>query len=230
MDMSTKKKVLSTAMALTASLAMVTGASAAEVSDTGTQDVQFEIEGGDLTLTTKEINSFETINLGELEEKGNLGNSVRGKFTTSFVEPYEITDARGTGEGYHLTVSATNFTEIMPEESTDDPLVLSTGTLTLDADSLTSITRPGGEDGGEMTPTNELLDGAIIDGESAVTVLNAEVGTGLGDWELNFSDEVLKLNIDVTLDTYIDAKNYGDKDLATPFESTLTWNLVSAPQ
>lgn len=229
--MTFRKKALATTMALTASLAMVTGASAAEPVEINgvkypngnTQDVEFGVQGGDLTLTIQDVENFGTVEL----------TGVPQKAYTNFdeVNPFNITDARGTGEGYKLDVSATQFEKVEPAggfvNGDDDKVTLAPGHLSLNK--FQTIERVGGAGmSQELLPEHgEYWDTAQVIDDGSSTFLTAEVGSGKGNIDLTFGESALVLNVDSSQYEYIDKVNFPDEP--TPYVSTITWTLHAAP-
>lgn len=219
-----KKKVLTTGMAILASMAIVSTVSADEVDGDPIEGeenpalqnkVDFTIGGGDLTLETSPINTF-----GDIELK-----ATPETHTTSFENAFQVQDLRGTQEGWNVTVQSSVFKVVEPgsgyAEGTEG-FELPTGSLSLSP--IQSIERVG--DGIGDLPTGSQTDYQIID-DGTINVISAEVGTGVGVFDFTFSEEALSLVVDSTT-AKIDNVNYPDE--STPYEATVSWNIVSGPQ
>ena|SRR5690625_166248 len=185
-----KKKALVTGAAIVVSLTMVTGVSA----DTQSNDVDIEIEGGEVSLETSAIETFGTIVL----------EATPQTYETSFENDFTVTDLSGTHEGWRVDVSASHFLngeDILPE-----------GSLSLDP--VSNIERVG--TGYGSLPVKSMETNTIID-SGTNTVVEAEEGSGMGVFDITFPTDALSLTVDATI-----AK-------AGEYESTLTWDLISAP-
>lgn len=182
--------------------------------DTQSHDVTAIVGGGDLTLWIPEIITFGQIKLGSQPKIVN----------TSFDDMFNIKDSRGSGEGWRLDVTASRFTEVTPGtgfQSGTSANILPIGSLTLSP--LSSIVRVGAGTG--ALPTSKLLSPTIID-DGPITVSGANIGEGMGEFNLTFGVNALSLAVDPAT-AKIDKVNYPSGD--TPYASTLTWTLVSAP-
>lgn len=169
---------------------------------------------GDLTLQIPQINSF-----------GNIKLNPQAKLVhTGFDDNFKVIDSRGTAEGWRLDLSASRFTETTPVggfASGTSAVVLPTGSLSLLP--LNRITRVGSSVG--TLPQSTLGANTIID-DGVVTVSTAPVGGGMGEFDLEFTNNALSLVVD-SATAKIDKVNYPGAD--TPYYSILTWTLVSAP-
>lgn len=210
-----KKKLFAVPFAVVASLAIATGAFANDgVADTGEQKAGFEIEGGDLTLQVADINDFGKVHL----------DGTSKVVTTSFTDSFKVTDARGTGEGWRLDVSSTQFEVVEPDGGFAEGTtanILPVGTLSLSP--LETIEQVG--IGESILPTSMLSAASIID-DGSVSVAKADIGEGMGEFDLTFGQDALSVALDPST-AKIDKVNYPDS--STPYEATVTWNLVSAP-
>lgn len=217
MDESKSKSKKAMLALLMASVALVptfmSGAGVAEAS-TSPQSATFELGGGDLTLTAPDITSFGTVNLTPQAQT----------VTTGFTDTFGVSDARGTGEGWRLAVNSTQFEMVEPLAGFapgTSAHALPAGSLTLKP--LTAIERQGTAPGAD--PTSKMTLNSIID-SGAVTVANANVDEGMGDFKLSFEKDALGLVID-SATAKIDKVNY--PDAPTPYEATVTWTLVTGP-
>lgn len=181
--------------------------------DGQSDDVDFVLNSGILELQTAPIQSF-----GEIQ----IDNQIK-PYKTSFESAFNIKDLRGTQAGWRLDVSATQFKVVEPIggfKAGTSANKLPIGSLTLSP--LESINRIGIGDGG--LPVNKLSGNTIID-DGIVTVATANMGDGVGEFDLVFPEGALTLVINPAT-AKVDTVNYPN---GTPYESTLTWTLVSAP-
>lgn len=174
--------------------------------------IHLRLTGGDLRLDVPEIVGFGKVKLGERKE-----------LTTSFADRFTVTDARGTGEGWRLSVRATQFTEVEPEggfkEGTGH-LTLPEGSLTLSKD--IEVGQINTTDG--IEPSHVMSEDKVIDSGESVLVVEAFRDEGMGKYGVEFGENALKLLLDPS-NVRLDGDNY--KGAATPYESTLTWELVT---
>lgn len=185
-----KKQVFTVGVAIVVSLTMVTGVFA----DTKSNDVDITVQAGEFSLSTSDIDSFSDITL-EAEPQ---------TYSTSFASAFTTKDLRGSQAGWRLDVSASPFA------TADHQLPL--GSISLDT--ISKIERVG--EGTGAPPTISMAHRIVID-EGAVEVAKADVGTGMGVFNITFPDDALSLVVDATT-----AKT-------GTYKSTLTWDLVTAP-
>lgn len=143
----------------TAALALMTTVFAGTTlaADTG---VDSTITGGNLELSAISATAFSGTTLnGEIQED-----------TTASIQPFTIKDARGTGTGWNLSISATPFTNPVA------PKALSPNTLTIAAPATEAVT------GSSLAADLAALGGAIDNG--SVKVLTAEVNEGMGTFNI----------------------------------------------
>jgi len=164
------------------------------VDEKNNTNVNIEMQGGDLTFDLEKNEgekSFEAIELEEL-----VGNENGLKKELSPFKKLTIKDARGTKEGYHMTVKADQF------EGKNKKNKLDTGVL--------SIVEPDKEDrtanlGGSDSEVKVMeTKGKIIDGGSQ-KIIEATKGHGAGINTFNFKEKHLIFNLkqqDVIADTY----------------------------
>lgn len=143
----------------TAALALMTTvfASTTMAADTG---VNSTITGGDLKLSEISATAFAGLTLD-----GKIQND-----STATIQPFTVTDARGTGTGWDVSISATPFT------NSAAPKALSPNTLTIAAPAVTA--GEGSSSAADLTK----LDGAIDNGQ--VKMLTAEANEGMGTYEV----------------------------------------------
>lgn len=182
--------------------------------DTQTHDVTAAFSGGSLTLTIPQIITFGNIKLGSQSKLVNTG----------FDDIFKVTDSRGTSEGWRLDLTSTQFKEIEPVggfKVGTSANILPVGSMSISP--FTNVSRLGGNLG--TMPTNTLTANSIID-NGAITISTAVVGTGSGEFDFTYGASALSLVVDPST-AKVDKANYPSGD--TPYEATLTWNLVSAP-
>lgn len=172
------------------------------------------LEEGDFRLSTAEINDFGDIKL----------TAKKQTLTTSFKDVFGVIDARGTQEGWNMTVSATPFTVETFDGFVGLPHQLPLGSLALNVPK--NIEQVGNVHNSQL-PTISLNELSIIDGENhSVKLLNAEQHKGMGEFKFSFGLDALSLTVDAVT-AKIDEINYPDSN--TPYISTVTWNLISGP-
>lgn len=192
--------------------------SAAENDATANHQASIELLQGEFTLETQGVLDF-----------GQHKIEAQAKtVSTGFAGDFGVIDARGTQEGWSVTVEATPFTMVEPAggfiNGVSDKYSLPYGSLVLNP--LETILGVYGE-GSDIYPKGATAGTAIdLDGGGAVKVASAEIGKGMGEYKLTFGVDALELVIDPTT-AKIDNENHPGG--ITPYESTLTWNLVTGP-
>lgn len=174
----------------------------------------FNLISGGLSLKSSPIKSF-----GDIE----IGNETK-TYETSFENPFNLKDFRGTQEGWKVSVSAEPFKVAEPNggfaEGTEAH-ELPSGTLSLKP--IANLEEVGDESG--ELPKINLTENTVIDNGS-VEVLSAKAGTGSGEYSFEFEENPLELTINPKT-IKVDAVNYPNG--VTPYESVITWDLVQAP-
>lgn len=172
------------------------------------------LEEGDFRLTTSDINDFGHVRL----------TAKKQKLTTDFKSNFGIIDARGTQEGWSVTVSATPFTVETFDGFVGVPHELPLGSLALNIP--TNIEQIGNVHNSQL-PSITLNELSVIDGENhAVQLLNADKNKGMGEFKFSFEKDALALTVDAVT-AKIDTVNYPEQN--TPYTSTVTWNLITSP-
>ena len=146
------------------------------------------VTGGELSITTPLADDFE-------------GRSITGadQLTTASLAAFTVSDLRGSGAGWHVTVDATQFTGVSHN--------LATGSLTMSAPTVASPDT--------LSPDPTINTGPYtIDVASPVTIASAAIDTGMGNYDFSATTLTLSLPADVYADTYT---------------STVTLTAVSAP-
>ncbi|WP_158176897.1 WxL domain-containing protein [Heyndrickxia camelliae] len=181
---------------------------------TGTTIVSGSISGGDLDLVAPASASFSAVNLNGSVQTANANPGT-----------LSITDATGTGEGYRVTVQATQLTEKAPSGG------FATGTTAnVLPKGLLTLTSAGGSISANSgtTATAPKFNGTswIIDNGSATTIVTANKGEGLGKFDVSFPTNGLSLNLNPNT-VMVDKTNYPTG--ATPYQTTITYTIISGP-
>lgn len=169
--------------------------------------------GEGLSLYIPRIDYFDDIKL----------TGKRQEYTTSFWHEFTVYKETKVEEGWRLDVSSTQFEEEEPWGGFapgTSAYKLPPGSLLLAP--VDTIERY--DDGGGLLPTGNLLSNTVID-NGVVTVVSADRAVGKGDYDLVYPEEALTLVIDGST-ALVDNVNYPN---GTPYEATITWNLISAP-
>ncbi|HUR18392.1 MAG TPA: WxL domain-containing protein [Acidimicrobiales bacterium] len=163
-------------------------------------DANVVVTGGSLGITTAPL-------------AGNFaGVTLDGtaKTTTASFDNFEVNDARGSGDGWNVTVQATTMAE---HDGSD---YVASG-KTLPADSLSLATATVVADGTTSgAPT--MTAGSYSLTTSAVKIASAAVDAGMGKYDISFAGTNADLTLSVPSNAY--AKTY---------RSDLTLTLASTP-
>lgn len=148
------------------------------------------VTGGELTITNPLAADF-------------AGAAITGaaQTTTAALAAFSVSDLRGTGDGWHVTAQATQF---------------STGgvtPITLAANSLT-MSEPTVAANGTTSPNPTVNAGPYTIDGAAVSVASAAVDTGMGTYDFSATTLTLSLPANVKAGTY---------------SSTVTVSAVTAP-
>lgn len=169
------------------------------------QDVMVDFNGGDLSLMIPDSTDFGThILTGDIKE------------VTRTLEGLTVTDARGTGEGWSLSVSASQLEMVV--EGDEEGHKLKVGTLLINS---TEAVQEQGVTGN--LPSIAHTTESILDGGSVPIAIAGE-GSGKGVTDFNFNDYGLKLIIDPS-DVEVN-QNLGGSE-PTKYETTVEWSLVN---
>lgn len=125
------------------------------------------------------------------------------------LEPIRILDSRNQTEGWRLNMSVRNFAS-------------SEGKLPPNSLFLNSKVQINRVKGPETKLPELKMPNAAIDNGSTITLLQAPKGTAIGEYEIKFGENALKLIINPGT-TYI---NY---EKETTYSSSITWSLISGP-
>lgn len=197
--------------------AMVVGVAevSAEALPAGEQKstVTLNLESGTLFLDTSPVKEFGKVTL----------NSQPQTIKTGFDDTFKVTDLRGTFEGWRLSVSATTFAEVEPSNGFKPGTGnyrLPIGSLLLDEVKQVARLEGVGKYPIVAGSTGQVLD----DGNQNVSI--AVTGEGTGKFGLTYNADALSLVVDSST-ARIDNDNY--PGMPTPYVSTISWNLISAP-
>ncbi|MEH7097402.1 WxL domain-containing protein [Neobacillus vireti] len=162
---------------------------------TGTTNATVTVLGGSLGLTSPNP----TVNIGSIALDGTTKNLTANLGTMA------VQDLTGSGSGWNVTVSATQFTA--------DTHTIPKNSLSLKGiDSVTS-------DGTASTAPSAVSGALTIDSGTAQKILTATQGTGMGKYNVNFVKDALQLT--VPADTYASTNS--------PYSSTITYTIVTGP-
>lgn len=154
-----------------------------------------------------------------LDENGKVTDPLQSKYVPHYVQ---VTDNRGTNEGWQLTVSATPFKGTKVDTKADLKATLMLGTS-----EFSSPVKP--VDGKDFKP--EKLNTNIKLTSEPQTLIEAKENQGMGSWATVFSNNKiadisnLDTNPNITLSVPADSK----KDPNEEYKSTITWTLSSTP-
>lgn len=176
-------------------------------------DTTLEVESGELSLEHVK-NSTLALQL-DLDSK-------REEYKMDFLDELNVEDARGTLEGWNLTVEASRFTEkdIDGTYAGDTQHMLASGTLLLTSPTVSNMT-------GNLLPTTGvtgLSTKSAIDNNSPILVGTASQGHGGGVHQFKFQDG-LSIIVDPS-DIRINTK---DGNKTAVYTTTLNWTLSSGP-
>ena len=192
-----RKPILKTALfTLLLSLAFVSTVSASPTAQSNKVDVT--IQSGEFSLSAPEIS----------EEFGSvvLGADIQ-ILNASFGLPFTVKDLRGTQEGWRLDVQAAPLS--------NEKHTLPASSLTIEP--VANIERVGSGSG--TMPTSSQTAATPIDAGSAVGLVSAPKGGGMGVFEITLPADALAVTIDATT-----ARTDGGV-----YTTTLNWSLVQAP-
>lgn len=180
------------AVMVTAVIAMVPHTAWAATT-TSSSNASITFEAGDLLFVGAPVISFGSHTIGVDVEN----------FTANSVTPVlEVSDARGSGIGWNVTVALSSF-------QSDESNSLAGAVLTMENASVNSS--------GTGTAPSAQATITLPSNDTTTSVVNAASGTGLGVWDISW------LPADVSLDIPIASQSVGSH------QATLTWTLTDAP-
>ncbi|MFC2949387.1 WxL domain-containing protein [Virgibacillus sediminis] len=160
-----------------------------------TDDVGSTITGGDLSLTAPVINDFNAVTLdGKIQS------------ATATIDPFSVVDARGSGAGWNVMVSAGQLSQV---DSTGNVIYSLPGnSMTISSPTVTAQAGASAAEG--------LIKGSgTIDNTTGVKLISAGTDQGMGTYDI--SNSALDINLQPK-----DAK-------AGTYTSTVTVNLTTGP-
>lgn len=186
-----------------------TGGSETDGDTSSSMDAGFNIGSGLFELETSKIKSFGNIEMPtEVTE-----------YTTSFEAPFNVKDFSGKQLGWRVDVTASQFEIDIPDGK--ESYKLPVGILELSQ--LKDIKKVG--NGEVKNPASKLRGKTFID-DGKVTVASANMGEGMGEYDLEFPEDALTLTLDPET-VKIDVENYAGQK--TPYKAKVSWDLVQAP-
>lgn len=182
-----KKTRRATLLLLSSVVALATTASVARADDTNVT-----VTGGDLTLGSITTGDFGGITLNGAAQS-----------TTATMNAFSVTDARGTGLGWNVTVSASSFKEYASGEYVASGKTLGTSRLTMAAASAAKVDVSSSGLPSMTSGTYTLDADANSDGTSdAVKIASAASGDGMGSYTITPGQLGLSVPANVFAKTY----------------------------
>lgn len=168
-----------------------------------TSTANVTINGGDFSISPPSTATFAPVTLtGDVQSA-----------TTDFTNGLKVTDARGTGAGWKIQVSASQFSD---------------GTNTLPKSSLTlknadDINAGYSDSGYSPAPADDtgFTGSVVIDDGTLHPFVDAASGAGMGKWNIGWSTG--NNNLSLVLHPAF------TKTSATAYSSTITWTLAVVP-
>ncbi|WP_086312959.1 hypothetical protein A5821_000531 [Enterococcus sp. 7F3_DIV0205] len=154
-----------------------------------------------------------------LDETGRVTDPLQAKYVPHYVQ---VTDNRGTNEGWDLTVSATPFKGTIIDTEADLK-----ATLTLGHSQFSTQVKP--VNGKDFKP--DTLNTNVTLTTDAKPLIVAKTDQGMGSWAAVFSKDTTATltdtdrNPNVTLSVPADSK----KNPKEEYKSTITWTLSTTP-
>jgi hypothetical protein len=168
-----------------------------------TTSSQVSVQSGSLAITTPSA----SVDFGTVTVDGTV------QTVTASLGTMNASDYRGTGEGWNVTVQATQFSQTIGAMKT-----LPQNSLTL-----TSVDTISASDGNSSPVPTSPAGPFIIDGVSSVNILSAALSEGMGAYDVTFPANVLELAVDTSAGV-VDAANN-----PTVYTSTVTWTIATGP-
>lgn len=205
-------------MAGIAALAIMAMPVAAFAATSGTTSATANISAGTLSLTAPTVASaFPAIVLNGTTQQA-----------LAALSNWTVDDATGTGNGWHVTLAGTQFTEVAPSTgfaSGTTALTLPSGSMALSG--ARSVTASSGATVVSAT-YGPLIENptSLVDGQASFTLVDTQAGYGEGTYTINEPTGGLTLTVNPST-AKVDTTNY--PGVATPYSSTLTYSIVSGP-
>jgi hypothetical protein len=180
------------------SVLLIAGVVVADVS-AATDSTDITITGGSLAMTAMTVTDFSGVTLSGVATSANATPS-----------DFSVTDNRGLGSGWNLTVQATQF-----REHDGSGYVVSGKVLNLS--SLSMLQPTVAADGSTSSPTPTIIAGPhIIDSGSAVKIASAAADAGMGKYD--FTQDAAGLTLSIPADAH-----------AATYRSEVTVSFASGP-
>lgn len=172
--------------------------------------------GVTIFVTTTSTGSLSIIAPSDFTDFGDITVDGTIHSLTSPLNPLMVSDLRGSGVGWNVTVESSPFIQINFTAG-NTPIILPIYSFSLQG--IQGITQTVGS-----STLPSVLPGVpwLID-DGPVSILSAGVGEAMGTFEVSFPVNALQLNVD-TSNSLIDQLNN-----PTEFESTITWSVSSGP-
>jgi hypothetical protein len=159
-----------------------------------------------LSVTATGTISGSTLSASTSATPGFTANLDNGDSTPTYTVPLTTQDTRGTGAGWNLTLTSTQFTTGAPNNYT----------LATNASTVTGATESNGS-GTDTAPTNSVSYPVAVPAgatpPTAVEIFNAAAGTGMG-----------RFTVTPTVGVFVPQNSF-----AGTYTSTLTLSMVSGP-
>lgn len=159
-----------------------------------------------------------------LAENGEFTTAVPTDSSTVYTPGYSVSDRRGTGAGWNLTMQLGTFTETNVAEG-KTAHTLRGATLTFPV--VTPITVATSTATADEAPTTNSV--TFNAGGSSAVLMNAKVGQGKGLWEARYNSRALAYSDGSTatkapITLYVPGDNYKGT-----YQANLNWTLADSP-
>ncbi|HEX8228130.1 MAG TPA: WxL domain-containing protein [Chloroflexia bacterium] len=159
-------------------------------------DTTVTVNAGSLNISAPTVGNFSAVNM-----------DGAAKSPTASVGTFSVTDARGNGNGWHVTAEASQFAEWNGSEYVASGKTLAEGSL--------ELSQPSATANGTDSPAPAVSAGPYtIDEAGGVSLASADVDEGMGKYDFGATT----LTLSVPADAY--AKTY---------KSTVTISVTTAP-
>lgn len=178
---------------------MILGSTTSFAASSGTTTTSVNIQKGSLSLAKPTATPFPAVTL--TGSKHSIATDI-----SNFV----ITDATGSGDGWHVAVSASQLQDAAGH-------LLPKGSLKLLAPDNVTVT------GGTTSPKPLVKSGPwLIDDGNSYSALSAAKNQGMGKYTIAFPSNALNLTLDP-------ANVFVGSGGSSTYTSTITWTVVSGP-
>lgn len=141
---------------------------------------------------------------------------------TAYVPGYSVTDRRGTGAGWNLTLTLGDFVEQNVAEGATAHTLKG---AQLSFPQVTSITTADAS--GSLAPST--VKQTFEAGGSAKVLMSAAKDQGMGLWEARYNSRELTLSNGTTTEKQPIQLSVPGNNYAGQYKATLTWDLADAP-